>query len=222
MAKTEKVDPKAKCRIVTPTFRVSYPHVFKPAQVMGKGEFKYSITMLFKKDADLTSVKEAIRNAKIAQFGPNKADWPELDSPVMDGDSPKYADKEGYKGHWAIKAISNENVKPGVVDYPAGDPILEQSDFYPGCYARAQVFARVWEFSGKQGIHFILDHVQKLKDGKPFSSKKSAKEAFGATAVDDEDDSVDGDDNDSDGDDDTTSDSWGSKSTGKRQANDFR
>lgn len=197
MAKTDKnvkTTNRDACRIITPMFRVSYPHVFKAAQVMGKGEPKYSITMLFPKNADLTSVKNAIRNAKIAAFGSNKENWPDdLESPVSDGDLPKYAGKEGYKGHYAIKATSNETSKPGVVDYPDGDPIIDQSEFYPGCYARAQVFARVWEYMGKSGIHFILDHVQKLKDGKPFSSKKPAKEAFGAMAADIGEDDGEGD-----------------------------
>lgn len=192
MEKSSKDASRDKCRIITPMFRVSYPHVFKPAQVMGKGDFKYSITMLFPKDADLNSVKTAITNAKIAHFGSNQANWPKLGNPVENGDDPKYVGKDGYKGHYAVKAISNEAAKPGLVDANGGD-ILDQGDFYPGCYARAQIFARVWEYMGKTGIHFILDHVQKLKDGKPFGNRKSAKEVFGAAAVDFEDETVEND-----------------------------
>lgn len=188
-AKTSNAD-KEKQRILTPVFRVSYPHVFKPSAFKG-AKPKYSVTMLFPKNGDLTSIKEAIKQAKIAAYGPKKSEWPEhLESPVTDGDDPKHANKEGYKGHWAIKASSNEDQKPGVVDKKTDD-ILDPSEFYPGCYARAYVFAYAWEFAGKQGVSFILDHVQKVKDGKSFGGKKSAKQVFTALEDDDNDDNDD-------------------------------
>ncbi len=183
MAKKIKID-NTKQKLVTPEFRVSYPHVFKATSMDGKNP-KFSITMLYKKTQDLSALQLAVKHAKIALFGPDKEDWPKMASPFKNGDSPENADKDGYKGHWAVKASSNENARPGVVNYPECDPITDPTEFYAGCYARASVFARVWEFplnSGLYGIHFILDHVQKMKEGKPFGGKKSAKEAFGALA----------------------------------------
>jgi hypothetical protein len=178
-----KVD-KDKCRIVTPEFRVSYPHVFKPSVMKGTNNPpKYSITMLFPKDSDLTLIKTAIRDAKIAAFGA-KENWPDnIMSPVEDGDKPTRtgaARGEGYEGHWAIKASTNESQRPSVVDENV-QPIIDQADFYPGCFARASVFAYVWEFpknSGRYGVGFILDHVQKLRDGESFGGKKPANEVF--------------------------------------------
>lgn len=198
---------KEKCRITTPEFRVSYPHVFKATRMKNKkgqetGDPKYSITMLFSKKTDITDVKRAIRYAKIVAFGEDKSEWPEdLQSPIIDGDKPKYAKKEGYKGHWVVKAVSNEASKPSVVDKNV-EPITELGDFYPGCYARAQIFARAWEFSGKQGIHFILDHVQKTKDGKSFGGKKAVKEVFSPLDSDEDDED---DDSDEESDDDSDS-----------------
>ena len=171
-------------RILTPEFRVSYPHMFKPSGVKGSAP-KYSVTMLFPKNGDLKALQGAIRAAKIAQFGPNKEAWPKTESPVVDGDNPKFADREGYKGHWAIKAISSEDQKPGLVDQNV-QPILDQAKFYPGCFARAYVFARVWEFGGKYGVHFILDHVQKTRDGKSFGGKKPVEQVFTPIAGGDE------------------------------------
>jgi hypothetical protein len=165
------------CRVLTPEFRVSYPHVFKPQAPKPTDKLKYSVTMLFPKNADLSGIKEIIKQAKIASFG-GKENWPDdLQSPVTDGDNPKHADKEGYKGHWVIKASSNEDQKPGVVNQNV-EPILDKNDFYPGCYARAHVLATCWEYMGKQGVMFILDHVQKLRDGKPFGGKKPADQVF--------------------------------------------
>lgn len=186
MAKTTSTSNKDLCRLVTPEFRVSYPHVFKPQAAKQGDRLKYSITMLFPKNSDLTKLKEAIKQAKIAEFGP-KENWPkDLESPVSDGDDPKNADKEGYKGHWIVKASSNEDQRPGVVDAQV-QPILDQSKFYPGCYAQAYVYAYAWFYPDrlkpmKRGIGFILDHVQKLRDGKSFASKKSAEDVFAPVA----------------------------------------
>lgn len=189
-------------RMITFEGRVCYPHLFKAAQVMGKGEAKYSMILSVPKDQELVgtdldgnpiTLKQLIRNAKIAAFGPDKKNWPEgMQSPVIDGDAPKYAGKEGYEGCWLIKAASNEAARPGVVDAMV-KPITDPAQFYPGCYARMQIFARVWEYMGKQGVHFILDHVQKTRDGKSFGGKKAASEVFQpitsvAGAEDDEDD----------------------------------
>ncbi len=203
MAKAKsKIDTNL-CRMITPVFRVSYPHVFKAQAPKPTDKPKYSVTMLFPKDSDLmgqylgdegqpgkpVSLKEVMRLAKIAKFGENKADWPEdLHSPVTDGDLPKHKDKEGYKGHWVIKASTSEENRPGVVD-ESGVPITEQADFYPGCYARAYVYANCWEYMGKEGVGFILDHVQKVKDGKSFGGKKPVEQVFspiGTGSVDSE------------------------------------
>jgi len=175
---TKKKVNRDKCRVLTPKFRVSYPHVFKPQAPKPGDKLKYSITMLFPKNADLSGLKEAMKQAKIAAYGPNKSEWPsDLQSPVNDGDDPKYADNEGYKGHWVIKASSNEDQKPGVVDENV-EEILDQSKFYAGCYARAHLLATTWEYMKKHGVMFILDHVQKLGDGKAFGGKKPADQVF--------------------------------------------
>lgn len=202
MAKKVSKEAQEKCRILTPEFRVSYPHIFKPQSIKPTDPPKYSVTMLFPKDSDLSIIKEAMRQAKIAAFGPKKSDWPDdLESPVNDGDDGQYADKQGYAGHWAIKASSNEDNKPGLVNKDV-EEIMSQAEFYAGCYARAYVFARVWEYGKKQGIHFILDHVQKTRDGKSFGGKKPASQVF-APIEDDGDDDDDDDDAD-----DTQAEAW--------------
>lgn len=176
----KKLDKEAreKCSIVTPMFRVSYPHVFKPQQVKPTDKPKYAITGLFPKNADLTILKEAIRQAKINEFGPNKKDWPEIESPVTDGDDSKFADKEGYAGHYIIKFTrSAERGAPKVVNAKR-QPITDAQDFYPGCYAYAQVYAYVWEYMGRHGVGFIVDSVLKAKEGEPFGGAKSIDEAY--------------------------------------------
>lgn len=187
MAKPTKT--KRQPSIQTPEFRVSYPHLFTPNSMSGSKP-KYSLTMLYKKDDDLSIIQAALKSAKVAEFGSDRTKWPKnLESPVTDGDNPKYADKEGYKGHWVIKATSHEESAPGVID-EENQPVTDPAVVYPGCYAAAIMFARVWEFGSKQGVQFILEHVKKTRDGKSFRTKKSAAEAFGvlASAENDDDD----------------------------------
>lgn len=196
---SEKPRTKSKIeKVVTSIFRVSYPHLFEVGQL----DKKYSITMLASKDLkkfDLIRIKKIIFKATVAQFGPDKADWPrKLLSPITDGDSDENSEREGYAGHWIIKASSKDFRKPEVIDYPKGNPITDSATLYPGCYARAEVFARYWKYTGKEGIQLILDSVQKIKDGKNLSGRKPAKVIFGAVAVDmddDESDNIEDDEN---------------------------
>lgn len=190
MAKAQKQSKSEKeaCRVVTGEFRVSYPHVFKPQGMQGKKDAakKYSITMLFPKNADLSGIKNAMKQAKIQKFGADPKNWPKgLESPVTDGDSPKNADKEGYAGHWAIKASSSEDQKPTVVDQNV-EPILNQGDFYPGCFARASILAYIWDNEFGKGVGFILDHVQKMREGKSFAGKPTAAEVFSPVSTGEE------------------------------------
>lgn len=184
MEKNKQAD---QCRIITPPFRVSYPHLFKASAIEGSDKKKFSVTMLFDKTADLKVIQLAIKNAKIAKFGEDKTKWPKnIESPVEDGDDEKYEEKEGYAGHWAIKATSIEEQKPGVYGPKAGpdgkvEELTSAADVYAGCFAKAQVFARIWEFpknSKRYGVHFLLDHIQKIKEGKSFSSRKAGTEVF--------------------------------------------
>lgn len=181
---------------MTPEFRVSFPHVFKAQAPKPTDNPKFSITMLFPKEKELVgevpktgeplSFKKVIYRAKVAKFGPDKADWPEeIQSPYRDGDDKKYADKLGYAGHWAIKAISSEDQRPMVVGRDK-QPLEKPADLYPGCYARASLLAYVWEYMGNYGVGFILDHVQKLRDGEAFGGKIPVDQAF--SPLDDEED----------------------------------
>ena len=189
MAAQTKNKPKVNkdlSRLLSPVARLSYPHLFKAHAFKPTDKPKFSATFLISKDEDLSKLKEAMKQAKIAEFGP-KENWPDdLQSPVDDGDSPKNADKDGYKGCWVIKASSNEDQRPTVVD-EAVIPIIDPAVIYAGCYVKAYLYAYVWTYMGKQGVGFILDGVQKWKDGKQFGGKKPAEQMFAPVTSRDED-----------------------------------
>ncbi len=212
MAKQTKGTQGLTTRMITPEFRLSFPHLFKAQAPKPTDKPKFSVTMLYPKGTDMMgctlatdstpsvpiSLKQVILNAKLSEWG-SKENWPDdLQSPVRDGDDPKFhkdGEKPGYKGHWVIKATSNAESRPGVVD-STGTPITEPADIYPGCYCRAYVYARVWEYMGKEGVQFILDHVQKTRDGKSFGGKKPVEQVFGPIGTGSTDSEIEDDSHD--------------------------
>lgn len=162
-------------RVVTPTFRASYPQLFEAKAMDEKSEAKYSIQMIFSKNADLSGLKALVSEAVKAKW----ADKPpkKLQLPFRDGDEEK--EEEVYTNSIFMNAASK--FKPGVVDQDV-QPILNQSEFYPGCYARASVTAYAWEYMGKAGVSLGLQNVQKVKEGDRLDGAVSAESEFEAIA----------------------------------------
>lgn len=189
-------------KLVTPIFKVSYPHVFKPSQIEGSKNAQYSIEMLFDKEkTPLSTFTKVIHAACVEKWGPDKAEWPEgIKSPVKDGDKPQGKKRElrpEAKGCWIVRAsTSAEYQKPAVVGRDATQVIIDESDFYAGCFARAAVKAHAYSFADKDGVKFILDMVQKVKDGDRIGGRKPAHEVFGALDSDVDDESFMTDDSD--------------------------
>jgi len=171
-------------KILTPEFRVSFPNVFTPKSFQGKPP-KYSITMLFQKDADLTKLQDLVDKA-IEERWPDINTRPKkLRSPFRDGDTEK-AHIEGYQNTIFATASAKESPdrkKPGVVDtHNVHEPIMEGS-FYAGCYAKATITVYAYprisqEDSGNRGVAFGLQNIMKTRDGTPFDGTSSAEVDF--------------------------------------------
>lgn len=160
-------------KILTPTFRVSFAHVFKPGKSFQGKEPKYSVTMLFEKSTDLTDMKKLVGKVIRAKWGDDKAKWPEkLGLPFKDGDKQK---PEAHKGKVVIEARSQ--IRPGLVNQKC-EEIINPAEFYSGCYARATVTCFAYEQMGNSGVAFGLQNIQKVKDGEAFSGRANAKDDF--------------------------------------------
>lgn len=191
----EKMDVQKK-KVITHEFRVSFPALFTP-KAFEQQEPKYSIVMLFDKKIDLSkpatnkagqplseSMKKAVFNAATEKWGP-KEKWPKnLRLPFRDGSERE--DTPGYKGTTFVSASSK--IQPGLVNQ-LRQPILNERDFYAGCYARAELIAFAYDKAGNKGVSFSLQNVQKLRDGEVFSGRKNAEDVF--DAVDDGSDDAD-------------------------------
>lgn len=174
---------------MTPKFRVSYPNVFKAKKNELSGKEEYSMVALFPKNADLTALKKAAENAAIAKWGPNKAKWPaNLKNPFRDQAEKAKTDDNGNRtlpdGHEAGAVFINlkSSQRPGIVDQNRED-IIDSTQFYGGCYARATVNAYAYDQAGNRGIAFGLNNIQKLGDGDPFSGRTKAQDDFQAVTT---------------------------------------
>lgn len=165
--------------IVTPAFRVSYPSVFQARKNELSGNDEFSLVALFKKGEDLSKLKAAAHEAIVAKWGADKAKWPQnLRNPfrdqaerAKDGNLPL-----GYEAG-AIFLNLKSKQRPGIVDEKM-EPILEPSQFYAGCWARASVNAYAYDQKGNRGVSFGLANLQKTGDGDPLGGRTRPEDDF--------------------------------------------
>ena len=184
-----KDKPKA-VNIMTPEFRASFVNVFRPGKPVQEGqEPKYSIVLLFEPGLDLSkpaygtlvSLKQAAMDAIVDKWGPDKVSWPTgLRLPFRKQGEKKY---DGYT-EGGIYMTSTSKQKPGLVDASNTD-IIDEHEFYSGCYARATVRAFAYDKAGNRGVAFGLQNVQKLRDGDPLSGRMKAQDEFSPVETDD-------------------------------------
>ena len=157
--------------LLTPEFRVSFPSLFKATRFNEASEAKFSVTMLFPKDADLTELKKEAAQVAKEKWGDKVPKG--LKTPFRDqGDF----DHEGYEnGAVFIRASSKQ--RPGVVDKKV-QSIVDDSEVYPGCYARATIRAYAFDVPGNKGVAFGLQNFQKLRDGDPISGRSKPEDDF--------------------------------------------
>lgn len=181
-----------KTKILTPVFRVSYPHVLKPQRNEDDTADMYSVQMLFDKDADLTEMKKlakAIKDKafgvdasgkfkKVFRSGPEEFDFKK---------NPEYRDK-------IICSARSKNRPVGVVklnkSVPKGKkgrfvPITDENEFYAGCYAMASVTCYDYNHpKGGKGVAFGLSNIIKVSDGEPLVTIANPEEDFDDIDVD--------------------------------------
>ena len=161
-------------RIKTPMFRVSYPAVFKPVDFQGNGDLKYAVTMLFDKKCDLSIMRDAVEALIVEKFKDVKRK--KLRLPFRDGNEEK-EDIDGYKDVIFIRASSK--TKPVIVDCTEErNQIEDETEFYPGCYARATIIPFAYNQKGNKGVSFGLHNIQFLKDGEPFTNRGNPDEDY--------------------------------------------
>lgn len=176
-------------KVVTGKVRLSYAHLFTP-QIDDDGQAKYTVVLLIPKSDKVTlkkinsAIEAAKEKGKATKF--NGKIPPNVALTLKDGDEDADLERNPeYEGHMYMSVTSK--TKPGLVDRDL-NPILEQTEIYSGCYARVSINAFPYNYKGKKGISFGLNHVQKLADGEPLGGMSRAEDDF--DALDDEDDDL--------------------------------
>lgn len=172
-----------KTKVVTGMVRFSYANVWEPKSINGSDE-KYSVSLIIPKTdkktiAQIEAAIEAAKQEGKAKFGGKIP--ANLKLPLRNGDVDRSED-EAYKNSYFVNANSKE--RPGIVDKSV-KPILDQSEFYSGCYGRASISFYAFNQNGNKGIAVGLQNLQKLLDGEPLSARSRAEDDFSTFEDDD-------------------------------------
>lgn len=165
--------------LITPKFRVSYAKVFRPEKNKLNDKMEYSLVAIFPKGTDLSALTKAAGAAIVEKFGADKAKWPKnLRNPIRKNEEREKEGKlpDGYEAGGFFITLKSEQ-RPGLVDGNR-QPIIDETQFYSGCYARAQVRPFAYLQKGNAGVSFGLQNLQKMADGGPLSGRQRAEDAF--------------------------------------------
>ena len=168
-------------KVITGKVRLSYANLWTPRQ-NDNGVDTYGCKLLIPK-SDKATIKalRAAQKAAIEQGNNGKFNGKKLRGEpgtgaawdtIHDGDDSE-ADED--HDHWTMN-VSSRN-QPGIVDR-AVQPILDSSEVYSGCYARVSLNAFPYNYQGKIGVTFGLNHVQKLADGDFLGGRTRAEDDF--------------------------------------------
>ena len=160
--------------IITPDFRLAFPHVFEP-DTSENGGNKYAITMLFPEGTDLSALRK-LAEAAVVEKWPNKETRPkDIRSPFRDGNEVTW---DGFAGNIFLRAASK--YQPGVVDAQV-HRVIDPGKVFGGCWAKAQVHAYAYDQVGNRGVAFGLNNLQLVpangRPDEPFGGNR-AEDAF--------------------------------------------
>lgn len=177
----------------TPTFRVSWPNIFtaKRNDLSGKDEF--SLVALFKKGENLKTLETEILAAANDKWGAGSIGKGTVGYTFTPVGKPAFVIRMPFKDQGtpnqktglipagyepgALCCNLKSITRPGLVDQNLQD-IIDASQFYAGCYARAYVNAYAYDQKGNRGISLGLGAIQKVKDGEPLGNKVNPQLAF--------------------------------------------
>jgi hypothetical protein len=178
--------------LVTARGRLSYPHLFKPSAGMGdgggEGALRYSTTLLFPDNADISLLQETCYLIAAEKWGAKwREKFPKLPMPW------KNSTDENQNGipHYKVIGIDPKEfpvfIRTGsLADF--GPPKVVEPDprvrvgsdradeVYAGRWARLTVQPYAYERPSKKGVSLGLQNVQLLENDEPLGSMRRAAE----------------------------------------------
>ena len=157
----------------TPRGRLSYAHIITPFQQEGPegmSKLRYSTSLAFPKDADLTILQGIIEDRAKQKFGPDyKKKYPRLKLPFYQtADYPKMGiDAEAFPTFIRTTAnVSNAYPPPIVVDLQGNSVAADrEAEAYSGRWAVLVVNTFAYDQAANKGVSLGLQGVQLREDG---------------------------------------------------------
>lgn len=123
-------------------------------------------------------LKTAIKAAAVKRFGADyKAKGINLRSPLRKVEEyARYGEpftviKDGF-----FCSVASRD-QPGIVD-AGSHKIMNQTDLFSGCLARATVYCHAYDTSGNKGVKLLLNNIQKAGEWKRLSGRLDAEQEF--------------------------------------------
>lgn len=186
----KQAKPKFETKIKVGPVLGSYANIFTPRAVTVGQEPKYSISLLFRKDANpnspegksLAQLRELIHRLAVLKFGPDYMTIPKFGIPINDGDIEK-PDKPEYLGKMYVNASSTRPC--GIVDRHL-KPVTSESEAYSGCIYVASLNVFSYKDKPGSGIALGLNNLLVFEKGTRIDGRKEAAEDFAEYADSDE------------------------------------
>lgn len=175
-------------RVVTGPVRLSFPNLFEPRARKEGAPKKYSVLLLIPKSDKETLKKLKAAEAAAAEEGKNTkfgGRIPKFESIIHDGDESDLEIYPEQAGHYIMNVSSSEQYRPGIIDKNR-NKVLDQSEVYPGVYARVSLDAYAYASPEKKGVTFGLGNVQVLGYGESLSGAIKAEDEFDEFEVEEE------------------------------------
>lgn len=174
--------------------RFSYLNVFEPRKTPND-QLKYSVCCLVpKSDKKLVNTIlegiEAARGRGVETGKFNKVQAKGVRIPLRDGDKELEAGtKQGreYEGMFFFNCTSDN--KPGIVG-PNGKPLMDESEFFSGCWGYVDIGLFPYSASGNRGIGAGLNNIMLKKQDERLDGRQSAEDAFKDVSDDDVNDEL--------------------------------
>ncbi len=163
---------KDKERLLTPLFRLNFPHAFERQKNDDGTPGKFNICMMFPKGTDLSKLEDMAKR-EIKKKWPNgypkkNFRWPFNKGNDISDDYPECANM--------ILINPNSDYAPEVVD--RSEDAIGADELYSGCWCRATVTCFTYD-KKSNGVHFGLGNIMKFKDDdKLGGSGRSAADDF--------------------------------------------
>lgn len=160
---------------------------------------KYSIVLVFDRKAQKTEefkrLVKTVTSVAQQQFGKEAISKTAEDAtealrskyhnPIRPGsDYKKHGEPFTDKGAVFVKFASYD--KPGIIDDDDNE-LDSKKEVYAGAYYRVSYVARAFSTRGNDGVHMLLNNVQKKKDGEPLTQMSDPHKDFGDDDDDDDD-----------------------------------